>query len=516
MIVELNNLLNIVQDMHESVDNFINEILSSDTNLFCIVGKNGSGKTLTLKKARLKLFDEVPENTYIPFLDVPNVQVILEKERRAGNRNYTLIQEFYQLTNDEFEKIEQQINHSLQEFNSNLSIYFKENTGKEGKGTVLNLHYKYSDSSHEHELSNASSGLKIILTIISNIEISYYLSKIKQNRFFVFIDEPECNLHPEWQKQLLNYFQEKINNAEGNLSILYSTHSSHMIPVSLGQSIRVAKYEDRQVKLDTLWSLNSENRYEISVLDPIEEALGVKFSLLDAPFVTVEGEQEIQLLNFLYSKLSDTLPPKITNIQGASKLSPFLLLVNKLKSDSDTDFLFVLDCDLEKKDFASIERAEELIEKFKNRFVFIGKELYEYTDIIDANGKLTPHNECLEDFLITKILIETDELTAYNNALSVAKTIFSREVPGFSDHAENYVRCAQGIFGSDLKFKPIISCFRKLIEKKELPISRLRWKDVEDKYKSKLLEMVIDKLKANPNLINNFTDLINKIKEINR
>ena len=113
-------------------------------------------------------------------------------------------------------------------------------------------------------------------------------------------------------------------------------------------------------------------------------------------------------------------------------------------------------------------------------------------------------------------MIETDELTAYNNALSVAKTIFSREVPGFSDHAENYVRCAQGIFGSDLKFKPIISCFRKLIEKKELPISRLRRKDVEDKYKSKLLEMVIDKLKANPNLINNFTDLINKIKEINR
>jgi len=75
-----------------------------------------------------------------------------------------------------------------------------------------------------HSLSECGSGIQS-LTIISLYNL---LGKAREENIIVALEEPETNLHPQAQKELISYFQDLVKN-ENILQLFFTTHSSNIV-----------------------------------------------------------------------------------------------------------------------------------------------------------------------------------------------------------------------------------------------------------------------------------------------
>jgi len=75
-----------------------------------------------------------------------------------------------------------------------------------------------------HSLSECGSGIQS-LTIISLYNL---LGKAREENIIVGLEEPETNLHPQAQKELISYFKQLVEN--GNIhQLFFTTHSSTIV-----------------------------------------------------------------------------------------------------------------------------------------------------------------------------------------------------------------------------------------------------------------------------------------------
>jgi len=72
-----------------------------------------------------------------------------------------------------------------------------------------------------------SSGEKSILRIRFYIE--EIIPKNKNNIFFILLDEPANDMHPDWQKKLLNYLIEMFKDRKQKFHFIITTHSPFLI-----------------------------------------------------------------------------------------------------------------------------------------------------------------------------------------------------------------------------------------------------------------------------------------------
>jgi predicted ATP-dependent endonuclease of OLD family len=75
-----------------------------------------------------------------------------------------------------------------------------------------------------HSLIECGSGIQS-LTIISLYNL---LGKARDENIIIGLEEPETNLHPQAQKELISYFKELVKS-ESILQLFFTTHSSNMV-----------------------------------------------------------------------------------------------------------------------------------------------------------------------------------------------------------------------------------------------------------------------------------------------
>ncbi|MBK1989962.1 AAA family ATPase, partial [Sphaerospermopsis aphanizomenoides BCCUSP55] len=237
------------------------------------------------------------------------------------------------------------------------------------------------DGRNEVSLTQASAGLGVLISLVFIIEAISYFQNIN---CLLLIDEPEAYLHPAWQKKLIKYLQQKSNE---RINIIFSTHSQHLILTDKLDSIGLVKYSDKNIWLekifDTIPFIIPQKDRELNILKPIEDALGLELNIFSTPFITVEGEEEMMLFSDLFLKYTSQIPSRIINLHDKDNLIPYILL-SKIyeKQNNGIKSVFVLDADV---DFRSaikhIENRKEAIIKLQNRFIFIGKKLYDFQEL---------------------------------------------------------------------------------------------------------------------------------------
>lgn len=88
---------------------------------------------------------------------------------------------------------------------------------------INDLNVKIVEESKEFSLEECGSGIQSLVAI----SIHKYLAELNHTNFIVGIEEPEINLHPQAQKELIFTLLDEVN--ENDLQIIFTTHSTVLI-----------------------------------------------------------------------------------------------------------------------------------------------------------------------------------------------------------------------------------------------------------------------------------------------
>lgn len=383
---------------------------------------------------------------------------------------------------------------------------------------------KYAERQNQ-KLTKVSSGLESLLLLIFVHEaISLFNSQIEKLEFWVFLDEPECYLHPTWQKELLNYLAAK---SDRRLKVVYATHSQHLIPISSMESIGIVKNVENNINFNTLKSFiqeleidnKIENEHEINIVKPVEAALGIDLNTFSHPFVTVEGEEELDILR----KRAETLSfNKIINLKGADNMLPFVQAA-KLYNENFKG-VFLLDADLEVSRFInSMRQKKDIVPDIKHYFIFVGKKLYSFdemykTEIEDKKTRYVKQkHECLEDYIATNMFESPQK--GYEKIKELAK----KTVNEFKNDTNKNIEIQTGFdncindFDETKDFYVIAdSCFRLVkhikLDDTTAEIEYKRNEDLRKQMKDRLKTLINDVTKELPS--EKFDDLLSRIKSV--
>lgn len=130
---------------------------------------------------------------------------------------------------NEKNKIKTYSKKKIKDIFSNLNIYASPRIDIDGNNLKIRVepteNYKVNDFI---STQNNSSGYKSIMWILLKFEQLIFNCDNNDNLKGIFIlDEPDKNLHPFLQQQMINYMIEKIKNT--NVKLIYTTHSPFLI-----------------------------------------------------------------------------------------------------------------------------------------------------------------------------------------------------------------------------------------------------------------------------------------------
>ena len=130
---------------------------------------------------------------------------------------------------NEKHKIKTYSQKKIEDIFSNLNIYASPLIDIDGNNLKIHVepteNYKVNDFV---STQNNSSGYKSVMWILLKFEQLIFNCDNNNNLKGIFIlDEPDKNLHPFLQQQMINYMIEKIKNT--NVKLIYTTHSPFLI-----------------------------------------------------------------------------------------------------------------------------------------------------------------------------------------------------------------------------------------------------------------------------------------------
>ena len=185
----------------------------------------------------------------------------------------------------------------------------------------LNATYKFDngidkisigkDEKNDIKLSSCSSGLQSVLPLLMILD---YCTLNEYFDSFV-VEEPEQNLFPSNQRELMRFLLAKWNNENKNLSMIVTTHSPYLLSIlnnylyasELGQDEKISQDDVRKIIDEKYWvdiedcavySLGEEmNGGEFCKSVISEESCLVDFNYLDA--VSIETSEEYNKLQKL-------------------------------------------------------------------------------------------------------------------------------------------------------------------------------------------------------------------------
>jgi predicted ATPase len=165
------------------------------------------------------------------------------------------------------------------------------------------IQYNRYDDNDYNVRKEASGKLKLALILL---KILYYLFEVNESEYsfkdvndlIICIEEPENNLHPEFQKQIPSLLNEFLNQFKGqfkqNIQFIISTHSNYLISAALEQNQELGEdSKNRVYLLEDGQNINKESGKPIdfSHFDTALSNLGVQPSdlLFANGVIWVEG-----------------------------------------------------------------------------------------------------------------------------------------------------------------------------------------------------------------------------------
>lgn len=133
-------------------------------------------------------------------------------------------------------KIKKYSEKKIKEIFSNLNIYASPRIDIDGNNLKILVqtteNYKINDFI---STENNSSGYKSIMWILLKFEQLIFNCNNDDSLGIFILDEPDKNLHPFLQQQMIDYMIEKIKNT--NIRLIYTTHSPFLINEKVGNYI---------------------------------------------------------------------------------------------------------------------------------------------------------------------------------------------------------------------------------------------------------------------------------------
>ncbi|NQV18831.1 MAG: ATP-binding protein [Armatimonadetes bacterium] len=137
-----------------------------------------------------------------------------------------------------FENFENFISENF--FNNNpVDIVAKESDDQKEKNIII--HFEEEDE--EREIHNLGDGIQSIIMLMFPIFTA-------EDKSWIFIEEPEVNLHPGLQRLFLEQLMNNEIIKKKELTIFFSTHSNHLLDISLTneKGISIFTFEKQKKK----------------------------------------------------------------------------------------------------------------------------------------------------------------------------------------------------------------------------------------------------------------------------
>jgi predicted ATP-dependent endonuclease of OLD family len=127
---------------------------------------------------------------------------------------------------------------------------------------LRDLCIKVNDGVNTFKLVDTGSGIQSLV----NIAIYRLLSSLKHTNFIIGIEEPEINLHPQSQRELINEFRK--TSVEDSVQILFTSHSAVVIDqLAHNEIISFTKEKDVKRGFKTQLKQVPQNFWELHDLD---------------------------------------------------------------------------------------------------------------------------------------------------------------------------------------------------------------------------------------------------------
>lgn len=238
---------------------------------------------------------------------------------------------------------------------------------------------------------------------------------------FVFIDEPEISLHPEWQKRILNYYCDIFRNAEGQQTsqIFFVTHSPFIIHNENRKNDKVIILT-RNPSTGNIEVKDKPEYYSWNNPIIIKEAFNIKDFNPDRGAVFLEGRTDEKYFNkaigvFNYENLSfdfkwigyidSTGNERNTGKDALTKAFEFLVAQN-----TGTKYVCLADCDTNRKDVARNNVYQRTVKLYENsKKMRVGIENALILDTIDVTPFYTK-KEKEGEYGEKKIIEEFDKM----------------------------------------------------------------------------------------------------------
>ncbi|ARV14646.1 ATP-dependent nuclease [Polaribacter sp. SA4-12] len=283
---------------------------------------------------------------------------------------------------------------------------------------INDLAIKIVEEGQNFKLEECGSGIQSLVAI----SIYRYLAKLNHTNFIIGIEEPEINLHPQAQKELIFALLDETDN--NDLQLIFTTHSTVLID-ELDHTkivlVRKEKDEKRSFKT-TIHQLNSQfwSNYNLHTLqyDKFHKFRNSEFFFANHVIVTESPTDSEVFRNLL--KLKDVIIERngisVLELSGISSLKYAFYLLRDLKIPKtmiiDKDFFF----DYQNGSKANSRYANGFF-NYKNTFkteTLISEILNNQTKRTQIEGLLTSnHSRALDltlefDVLCMKYNMEMD------------------------------------------------------------------------------------------------------------
>lgn len=128
----------------------------------------------------------------------------------------------------------------------------------------------FADGYHLIDVKNIASGMKTMAAIVRSIE-----NRSVRRGSMLIIDEPESNLHPEWQVQFAHFLV--LLSKRLSIKILVNTHSPYFL-----QAIR--KYSKIETIRTCYYNMTSDADLDSYHTEDVSDRIDVVFQEMAAPF----------------------------------------------------------------------------------------------------------------------------------------------------------------------------------------------------------------------------------------
>ena len=266
--------------IEDCLDDFVCNVFDSDNE----IENKKKNIAVELKKFSLYKFVEkiydviIPEFKYFDNFDdmIPDeidISELNDSEFIRKNRGFVNLLSYFKKTLPEFMKEMEEVSRTpqtkLDEYSDNITLDYqniykqeklKISLNKDGSKIYINI-YDIDDKIKPKKPSQRSKGLQWFLSF-------YLMLNSSSKNCILLIDEPGLYLHASAQEDILNFFENKLENY-----IIYTTHSPYLIDTKNMLRIKLVT-NDRSKRKGTI----VENKYykcsDLDTITPIITAIG--------------------------------------------------------------------------------------------------------------------------------------------------------------------------------------------------------------------------------------------------